>query len=280
MLKPKPVFIAIAAAGVAAGVLRGIMLSTVFDKTTGVAEPNHPLTWTLIGLAVLTAVAALFTRLDVAAPVRGKGIVTPWVLLACVALGVSAIVDFADMTGGGATFTQFILAALGLLSAALVMLLVTSKNAQKLTLGLFATVPIFWSCFWFLLLFARNSSNPVILGYIFEFLAVLFTVGSCYALAGFYFGLVKTQMLGLFVSLGIFFSLTSMISPIAAWIIAPETSMLEGVTPAGMLRMAFALMYMIAIPTMARAAVDMPENSPEDPEDKKEEGENAEDQAV
>lgn len=260
MTKPKFLSILIIALGIGGGVTRGFMLGSVFNKTTALPQPNHPLTWTLIGLAVLAAFFSLFTKADDGkgnTSETGSGARKTWLLLACLVLGASSVVDFVGMIGGEMQLIQLVLACLGMLTAIVVALLAAAGKIEKLTLGFFATIAVFWAFFWFITLFGNNSSNPIVLAYIFEFMAALFTMLACYMLAGYYFGLVKPRMLGITVNIGLFFTLTSLLSPVIAWLFAPETSMLEGVGAAGMLRLAFAALYLLAAPSMAREAACM-----------------------
>jgi hypothetical protein len=257
-MKPKYLYMLVVAAGIGGGVTRGLMNGMVFDTQTGLMRPNHPLTWTLFALTVLAVAAAMFVKLSTgksrALPSRT---LKPWVIASCTALGVSGVLDITDALNLGAPLTSTILAALGILTAAVITMLITSGNTQKLTLGLFATVPIFWSCFWFLSVFADNSANPVMMSYLYEFLAVLFTMAAVSVFAGFYFGAVKTHMLGITVSLGLFFTLISLTAPIVSMFM-PDAPAFEG-SVGGILRLVFSLMYLAAIPSMAHAAKEIPD---------------------
>jgi len=246
-----------AAVTLAAVVVRALSLGVVFDRYTGLAEPFHYLTWILLGLNLLAAVYALSLKFDRIAVTGGSSGLTA--LVAAVILGASGFLDIIDILGGGATITQVALAGLSLLSAVCIMLLAASRNTGKLTLGLFATIPVFWGTFWFLTLFAKNASNPVVLSYIFDFLAVLFFSIAASTFAGIYFGQKKRRLLAFAWGMGLFFALVSGLSPYVAKIIDPSAVSLQSGNIAEYMRMLFAALYIAAIPAMAGKAMDMPE---------------------
>lgn len=261
---------------VAAAIVRGLSLSIAFDKDTGLAQPFHYLTWILLGLTALAVVYSLSLRFDKLS--NGGGVKSEIMLLvAAVILGASGVLDIIDIIRGIATITQVALAGLGILSAVCIMMLARSSNAEKFTMGLFATIPVFWGGFWFLTLFAKNAANPVVLSYIYDFLAVLFFSISASAFAGFYFGQVKKRTLAFTWGLGVFCISVCLFSPYIAMIYNYNGSMLDlsgtAAGSASQLRMLFALMYILAMPAMAKKAMNIP--NPHE-----EESENAENPAV
>lgn len=243
-----------------AAIVRALSLSIVFDSYTGLAEPFHYLTWILLGLNLLAVIYSLLLKFD---RITFGGKPDLILLVAAVILGASGFLDVIDIIKGSATVTQVALAGLGLISAVCVMLLAKSKNAGKLTLGFFATMPVFWGTFWFLTLFAQNAANPVVQSYIYDFLAVLFFSICASAYAGFYFGQSKKRILTLSWGLGLFFTFIGGASPYIAKIIDTSTVTFATGTLAGYMRMIFALLYVIAIPSMAQRAMDMTDNTEE-----------------
>ena len=265
MKKPNIPALLFAAVTLAAVAVRALSLSIVFDKYTGLAEPFHYLTWILLGLTLLAALYALSLKFDRIAVIGGKsGLMA---LVAAVILGASGFLDIISILGGGATITQVALAGLSLLSAVCIMLLAASRNARKLTMGLFATIPVFWGTFWFLTLFAKNASNPVMLSYIYDFLAVLFFSIAASTFAGIYFGNKKSRMLALAWGIGLFCALVSGVSPYIAKIIDPGAVTLQSGDIAEYMRMLFAALYIAAMPSMAGKAMDMPEEEEEEVSD-------------
>lgn len=269
---PLLLFIAVT---IAAAVVRGLSLSIVFDKDTGLAQPFHYLTWILAGLTALAALYSLTLSFNKLSAGGGKNEIM--LLVAAVILGASGFLDIIDIVRGIATLTQVALAGLGILSAVCVLLLVRSRNAEKYTMGMFATIPVFLGGFWFVTLFVKNGSNPVLLSYIYDFMAVLFFSICASTFAGFYFGQIKKRMLTFTWGIGLFFLSVSLFAPYIAMIYNYEGSMLDlsgtAAGSAAQLRLLFAVLYMLTIPSMAKKAMEMP-NPPE------EESENAENPAV
>jgi hypothetical protein len=239
---------------IAAVIVRALSLSVVFDRYTGLTEPFHYLTWILLGLNLLAAIYAFSIRFN-----KLSGIIRKPEFIAIVAaiiLGASGFLDIMSIIEGGATVTQVALAALSIISAVCIMLLAKSSNAGKLTLGFFATVPVFWGTFWFLTLFAKNASNPVVLSYLFDFLAVWFFCICASTFAGFYFGQKKKRLLSFAWALGLFFAIISGVSPYLAKIIDPFAITLHTVNVAEYMRMLFAALYIVIIPAMAGRAME------------------------
>jgi hypothetical protein len=244
-----------AAVTLAAVTVRAFSLSIVFDRYTGLAEPYHYLTWIMLGLNILAAIYALSIKFD-----RLSGFIKKpefIALLAAIILGAAGFLDIISIIEGGATVTQVILAALSLISAVCIMLLAKSSNAGKLTLGFFATMPVFWGTFWFLTMFAKNAANPVVLSYIYDFLAVWFFCICASTFAGFYFGQRKKRLLSFAWGLGLFFAVISGVSPYLAKIIDPAAITLQTGNIAEYMRMLFAALYIGAIPSMAKKAIGM-----------------------
>lgn len=267
MKKPDIAVLLFAAVTLAAVIVRAFSLSIVFDRYTGLAEPLHYLTWILLGLNLLAVVYALSLRFEkLSGFIRKSEFVA---LFAAVILGASGFLDVMSIVEGGATVTQVALAGLSLISAACIMLLAKSSNAGKLTLGFFATMPVFWGTFWFLTLFAKNAANPVVLSYIYDFLAVLFFSICASTFAGFYFGHEKKRTLAFAWGLGVFFAVVSGVSPYVAKIIDPGAVSLQTVDIAEHMRMLFAALYIVAIPSMAKKATveNTDREEPRDAED-------------
>jgi hypothetical protein len=263
--KPDVAALLFAAVTLAAVTVRAFSLSIVFDRYTGLTEPFHYLTWILLGLSFLAAAYALSIKFErLSGAVKNPEFIA---LIAAIILGASGFLDIIGIIEDGATVTHVILAALSLISAVCIMLLAKSSNAGKLTLGFFATMPVFWGTFWFLTLFAKNAANPVVLSYIYDFLAVWFFCICASTFAGFYFGQKKGRLLSLSWGLGLFFAVISGVSPYVAKIIDPGAVMLQTVNIAEYMRMLFAALYIIAIPSMAKKAKDMPENTDGEEED-------------
>ncbi|MCL1820053.1 MAG: hypothetical protein FWG36_05280 [Oscillospiraceae bacterium] len=255
---------------IVATAVRALSLSVVFDSSSGLAASDHYLTWIFHGLTVLVFVYALMVKSIAVGSGRGGN---PLLLVSALMLGASGIMDVIEIIRDKATLIQTAFAIFSIASAICVLLLSTSRNAEKMTLGFFATIPIFYGIFWFLTLHAKNQANPVVLSYFNDFMAVLFFSIAASTFAGIYFGIKKTRLLSFVWVMGVFFTFVCAVSPFAAKIIDPYSVSLNAANIADYMRMTFALIYIVSLQPMTNKALEMPDKESEDTE-------NAEDSTV
>ncbi len=248
--------------GICGGIVRTFELRYVYDKTTALAAPNAPLTLALWGLSFLAVVLAIVFTVrvrPVPIPDGAKRVRIPMVIGSFL-LGASAVMDTVTAMDVQHTLTQFILAGLGFLTAAVLVLMINGSY-EKLTLGLFATVAVFWSAFYLLTVFAKHGGNPILGEFVFEFFAVLFIVLSFYFYAGAYFGQQRTKILLICIGLASYFSAVAVIGPTLAYLLFPSDALQGTITLSSGLRLVFACLYVTCMPTLFGAVTAMPETA-------------------
>ena len=90
-----------------------------------------------------------------------------------------------NLTPGDIYFSA--LSALAAFSTVLFAIEVYQDPRKKTLLGL-STIPVFFLCFWLILIYRQNASNPVLLSYVYRCLAIIFAALGFYFTAGFVFG--------------------------------------------------------------------------------------------
>jgi hypothetical protein len=269
MLKPKPLFIALILMGLAGGAVRALELRYVYDAALGLPKPWHPITLALIALTAVAAAASFLLALknNFNADTRGGGFAGARLSLVLAAL-ILACASIADVAGSDDwTLSRLVLSGLGLL-AALLLVLMTKNTYAKMTNGMFSTVTVFWASFWFLLMFANNAGNPVIGTFWYEFMGVLFSLLSFYFFSGFHFNRPRPRLLAFALGMGVYFTLVSIVGVGAAWILFPAEALLDGVTLPDVLRLLFALTYILSIPSLTSRVRTLPgDPTKEDDED-------------
>lgn len=188
-------------AGVIGCLLRLTEIRYGFEEVTGFARSNYSVTVTLAVLSVIVIIGAVivgvvltgrmkavdeFTRAF--APKSVLYIVTSLVL-GCVWL-IADILHYLQLNKSGAlTVLDAIFLLLSLLSA--LSLIVVAMGAYKGKSGggllLLSMVPSLFYCFWLIVLYKNNASNPVVLQYSYESLAIAAAALSSYFVAGFVF---------------------------------------------------------------------------------------------
>lgn len=195
-----PIFAMVA--GVLGYFLRLSEKENVFNHITGLPERGSVTTTVLIALSVIfVLIVLIFT---ICATVRNKSpdrfdlafgtnsILYPvtFVIIGLLwAVGTffyfTQIRDLGVISGVDIAFT-----VLSLLTAVSIVLLSTEvfTVTYRKTPYLLSIVPIIFVCFWLILLYRQNASNPVLLAYAYQIIALVFTALSFYFTAGYVFG--------------------------------------------------------------------------------------------
>lgn len=217
-------------AGIAGAVLRGFELRFAFDPVTGLAERFHPFTISLLALSaavfvlliIYMATHRMTTQFgyDQAFEARGAGgAVLP--VAAAAALAVSALFAFRqyiDKTSDFGILAFGILAALAVWSVLRVSVGVASKNMPK-SANIMIIIPIFWACFWLIVIFQKNAADPVIFDYIYMMLASIATTLFIYSSAGYAFGRGSAFKTRLFSGCAVYFSMVALLGAVARFFI-------------------------------------------------------------
>ena len=189
------------AAGAAGFYIRLMELMNVFDGATGLPERRATLTLALIAFIivflVIIAVFAIRTRVKrMSLPgfenaFGTESLAYPFVVALCGVVWLGASVKYFldvysgfDLTASELYFA--ILSGLAALSALFFAIEVYQDPRRKATLVL-SVVPILFMCFWLILLYKDNASNPILLSYCYYCLAIITTTLSFYFTAGFVF---------------------------------------------------------------------------------------------
>lgn len=230
---------ALAVGGGAAGFfLRRWELNTAFEADTGLHIPGAPASVVLICILVALAVAFALLSLDRrrAAPGGYTGAFgavgnTVWavvmtagaLLLLCGAvldlLGLpevyaEAVID-AQVTHTNPFFAilaRLLLGALALLSFPAVLLTVKRgyRGGDEERYSGALLFPAYTCCVWLIEAYQLRASDPVVLDYIYELLAIMAAMLALYFIAGFSFGKGKSVPASVFSALAVALSLTTM----------------------------------------------------------------------
>jgi len=204
--------------GVIGAVLRKIELNTVFEPETGLALSWQPVTIVLVLLSAASVVVfiILSVRLrNMEAPVtycralECKNSVS-FIVSAAAALGIAAgsVLYFTD---GADTITAPILMLCGLLAAVSVFILSRNVFYKSDNSGnaVFGTIIVIFICLWMVLEYKMRSADPVILDYVYDFLALCSAAVAFYYKAGFAFDRPKPSRTTLFSMTACYFSLVA-----------------------------------------------------------------------
>lgn len=189
------------AAGIAGLFLRHKELEIVFDSTTGLMEPGAPVTMALLGLS---AVIILMSIIFAAIVTRGYDAKMEYVrafsqssliylavtfLLALVMLFADAMCFTALMKRGSPQAVEVVFIIFAALTA--ISFVVMARGAYKGRSGpemmLFGVIPSVFLCLWMVIMYMEKASDPVVLGYGYQCIAIAAAALSFYYGAGFVF---------------------------------------------------------------------------------------------
>ncbi|GHU90858.1 hypothetical protein FACS1894202_11360 [Clostridia bacterium] len=283
--------------GIVGAILRAFELRDVYDSVTGLAVAGAPpFTLILAGLAGVAVgfalVAALFSkgggRREKPGWEEDHAISRFFVIAGAMILVGSCVIDFAGFIKGTPSLTIAALMLLGVVAAVCLVVMVapsakensTAKERSKLTRGALASAPLFWGCFWFLQLFSGNAMNPLMGTYFWEFIAALMALLAFSQFAAAHFGKLRPALMTFFLITGIFFTTLAAGGPLIARLLFDGQALNDTVTGAGLLRLIFALVYMLAMPFILKRVEGLPDETPaaaeaEAAENVSEESENA-----
>lgn len=188
-------------AGVTGFYLRLTELEDVFDVNTGLPEPGSKITISLIALTLALLLACLVFTIRTGRKhsaqqgfdnAYGTDVLAyPFVFTLFGIIWLGATLKYflesrsaADLSASMLYFT--VLSALAALSCMLLAVEMYQDPRRKSTLVL-SVVPILFMCFWLIVMYKQNATNPVLLSYCYYCLAIMASTLSFYYTAGFVF---------------------------------------------------------------------------------------------
>ena len=186
-------------AGVSGFYLRLMEIWNVFDDRTGLPERGAGITYALIALsAVFLFVIFLFalhTGSKYTSPsgfenaFGTESLAYPFcfLVIGLVWLG-STVKHFIDINAAGSIpFAEVSFSILSALSAISVFLFSVEvfQDPRRKTKLVLSVVPILFICFWLILLYRRNASNPILLSYCYQCLAIISSALGFYFTSGY-----------------------------------------------------------------------------------------------
>ena len=188
--------------GVAGFMMRMIELASAFDPVTGLPERDALITTILIGFSIIVFLVAIIFAISTtvrfkvsndydnafgtdsfAYPAIYTAIGTIWL--------VATIVYFLELYSLGDIESLFqIFAIASSLSAIslIIFAIEVYKNPRRKFLSLLSIIPTLFMCYWLILIYRDNASNPVLLSYAYMCLAIVFSSIGLYFSSGFAIG--------------------------------------------------------------------------------------------
>jgi len=191
-------FLALLAGG-AGYYLRMTELWNVFDARTGLPERGAGVTLALIAFSAVFILIALLFSIRVAVKRKalrgfenafGTDPLTYPFTFAIIGLAwlVATVMHFIDVRESGylplAELYFIILSALSALSVAFFAIEMFQDPRRKSTFAL-SVIPTLFMCFWLILMYRQNASNPVLLSYAYQCLAIIASALALYFTSGF-----------------------------------------------------------------------------------------------
>ena len=189
------------AAGGAGLYLRYLELNTVFDPVTGLPEKNAPITLALIllsaGIALFGTLFAVIASRKYTSRVEYERAFSPsGILYLAVFFILSAAMIAADVmyflslkAVGSVAYINIVFIAFVAFSALSLFILARAayRGRGGKEMYVFSIIPSVFFCFWLIILYRQNASNPVLLDYCYQCLALASAALSFYYGAGFAF---------------------------------------------------------------------------------------------
>ncbi len=188
-------------AGVLGFFVRRQELATVFDSVTGLAERYAPITVLLICLSAAVILSSLVIAIVVSSRHKADkdysrafapGSFSYVGLSFILGLGwlAAVVLRFIRLRSSGIiTIIDWIFILLAVLSAVSVIILAMGAYTRRRGAGMtvFSVIPSLFFCFWLIILYKDNATNPVLLDYCYECLAIAGAALSFYFGAGYAF---------------------------------------------------------------------------------------------
>lgn len=220
MQKDSLTILGVTAVGGALGLfVRWLQNTSIFDAETGLARQNAGISWAFVILCVIVAAVQLILTLrlrycraepDYCNALQGRGPFLPI---------FSAIMGALTLVGGVASFSAvfasnyvvllLVLAVLGIFTGLALIRLALNKSSGAMTC-LCTAVPVVFFCFWLIVSYKENASNPELWSYCIEILAICASILAWYFVAGYAFGRPKPMKTLFFCQLAAFLNIVAM----------------------------------------------------------------------
>lgn len=210
--------------GVCGAVFRAVELHRAFDMSTGLMTPGDR---SVLIMRLFTVVVIILSAI-LSALLKGKladGLhllsgddntaSKTFSIAGSFLLIIAAAYDY--MKGRQMLLTSELVLLLLAVFAAISLIVRITKPGKDY--AFFSIVPVFWCCFWLILMYRDRSIDPVIEYYIYELFAVVTGTLFFYRLAGYEFGSRKSRLSVFFGLITIYLCLVTALGPIIAKII-------------------------------------------------------------
>ena len=200
--------------------VRWLQLSTAYDFATGLMRAGAAASRILIALCILVAAVQLMHTLRL----RGRLPQTPGpeyfeggspvYRFFCAAMGLvtvlGGILMLISALRGDGTVLNFFLALLAVFSGLTMAALSLSSTASVPMRCLFCTVPVLFLCFWMIVAYKENASNPALWTFCMQILAITATLLGWFYFAGLAYGKPKRAAMLFFCQLSPFLAILTM----------------------------------------------------------------------
>lgn len=207
--------------GLCGAAVRACELARAFEPETGFKIPGEP---TSIIMSAFT-VAAIIVFAVMSALTGGRlkeGLRTlpgdksasakVMVIASAFMLFGAAMFDL-SFNGEGLPLSRIILVIFAIFSAASILVRIAKPGKGY---SLFSLVPIFWCCYWLIIIYRERSVDPVVTDYAYELFAVVASALFFYGAAGYDFGIRKIRLNVFYASTAVYLSTVTLIGPVAA----------------------------------------------------------------
>lgn len=203
--------------GAAGYILRIRQLSAALSPTTGMPLLHHPITYALIGVAVGGALLLLILSFSVASEAQdwysayhagpvlqgcsllaalgfaaGTGLIGRSLYLTCKSTAPGTPIQALTTLFQTQPFLLFF--GLLMICATLAILFMVIRNGENGSWSLAPLLPAFTSCVWLVLTYHTNASNPSVLSFVWQVLAVVCATLAWYYTASFAFQSPRPQL--------------------------------------------------------------------------------------
>lgn len=211
--------------GIVGFILRRRELATAFEEGTGFLKRGETSVYLVIGL---TAIAAVFVILFAWMALKGRASdvryekafamrsffgLFLYTLLGLSMLGAAALYFVESKEAGTHTMVpELVFSAFAALSGIAVVIMASTsfKGKGNMKGSFFSIIPPLFLCFWLILLYKENASNPILLEFCYRCLALAASALAFYYSAGYAYGRARPKMTVITSLLAVYLSVLSM----------------------------------------------------------------------
>jgi len=189
-------------AGITGFYLRSSELKNVFDPVTGLPMRNADTTFWLIILSIVFTVAVIIFAINVSIKHKAlKGFESAfgtdpfYYPLLFTLIGITWIVGtymyFAFLRSYNALTAidiYFVIFSAGTAVSVTFFAIEMYQDSRRKAPYLLCVIPTIFMCFWLILMYRQNASNPVLLSYVYQCIAIITSALSFYFTSGFLYG--------------------------------------------------------------------------------------------